>query len=178
METVALRLALPDFSLLEELWPAAAGIALMVSAGVYAVDALLDDLGSKRLAAFEDFVAICASRIASVPALQPIQAEVAENVRRGDPTPFKRFRLREYECTVARMDRLPDDVPRERVLAEEITITGEVAEAMLSLQKRGALIFGLSDKPDEASWPRPELVGRGYVPLHRVKMKVMGPPAT
>jgi hypothetical protein len=147
----------------------------MVNAGLVAVEALLDDLKSRRLAAFEDFVAICERRIARVPALQPIHAEVAGNVRRGDPTPFKSFRYREYECTVARMNALPDDAPRERVLAEEITITREVAEAARSLQKRGALIFALSDKPDEASMPRAELIGQGYQPLHRIKMKVVGP---
>jgi hypothetical protein len=93
-------------------------------------------------------------------------------VRRGDPTPFKSFRYREYECTLARMDALPDDAPRERLLSQEITITREVADAALKLRRRGALTFGLSDKPDEASVPRPELARQGYLPLHRVMMKV------
>jgi hypothetical protein len=41
------------------------------------------------------------------------------------------------------------------------------------LRQRGALLFGLSDKPDEASLPRPELAQKGYLPLHRVTMKVI-----
>jgi hypothetical protein len=36
------------------------------------------------------------------------------------------------------------------------------------------LIFGLSDKPDEASLPTPEQVIEGYRPLHQTVMKVYG----
>ena len=150
-------------------------ISLMASAGVYDGDTLLADLKSKRLNTFEEFVTVCESRLQDFPALQPLHAEVAGNVRRGDPTPFKSFRYREYECTIARMDRLPDDTPRAQLLADEITITGEVADAALELRDRGALLFGLSDKPDEASLPRPDVARRGYVPLHHVTMKVIGP---
>jgi hypothetical protein len=74
---------------------------------------------------------------------------------------------------VARMDALPDDTPREQLLAKEITITREVVDAARELRRCGALLFGLSDKPDEASLPRPELAQKGYLPLHRVKMKVI-----
>jgi len=105
--------------------------ALMVSAGVYGRDALLEDLKTKRLAAFEEFVGLCDERLRAqeFAALRPIHAEVAGNLQRGDPTPFKSFRYREYECSVARMDALPDDTPREQLLAKEITITREVVDA-------------------------------------------------
>ncbi len=53
-------------------------------------------------------------------------------------------------------------------------ITREVAEAALELQARGALLMGLSDKPDEASFPPAGLAQRGYLPLHHVRMKVVG----
>jgi hypothetical protein len=151
-------------------------ISLMVSAGVYDWDALQADLRTKRLARFEEFVALCEERVCAgdFAVLCPIHREVAGNMRRGDPTPFKSFRYREYEATVARMDALPDDTPPERLLAEEITITREVAEAALELRERGVLVFGLSDKPDEASVPTPELARKGYLPLHRVTMKVTG----
>ena len=149
--------------------------SLMVSAGVYDQDALLADLKTKRLATFDEFVAICDERLRKreFAALRPLHDEVAGNLRQGDPTPFKSFRYREYECTIARMDALPDDTPRERLLAEEITITHEVADAARELRECGALLFGLSDKPDEASLPRPELAQKGYLPLHRVTMKVI-----
>lgn len=151
-------------------------ISLMASAGVCDLDALLADLRMKRLTTFEEFVALCEARLCrgDFAALRPIHEEVACNMRRGDPTPFKSFRYREYECTVARMDALPDDTPRERLLAEEIMITHEVAEAALELRRRGVLLFGLTDKPDEASLPRPELAQKGHLPLHRVMMKVIG----
>jgi len=149
--------------------------ALMVSAGVYERDALLEDLKTKRLATFEEFVGICDERLRAqeFAALRPLHAEVAGNLRQGDPTPFKSFRYREYECSVARMDALPDDTPREQLLAKEITITREVVDAARELRRCGALLFGLSDKPDEASLPRPELAQKGYLPLHRVTMKVI-----
>jgi len=136
----------------------------------------LADLKTKRLAAFDEFVAICDERLHAkeFAALRPIHAEVFSNLRQGDPTPFKSFRYREYECTVARMNALPDNTSRERLLAEEITITREVADAAHKLRECGALLFGLSDKPDEASLPRPELAQKGYLPLHRVMMKVVG----
>jgi hypothetical protein len=151
-------------------------IALMVSAGVYDFDALLADLSAKRLVTFEAFVAACDERLRAgdFAPLHPIHQEVLGNLRRGDPTPFKSFRTREYERTLARMDALPDDTPLERLLAEEITITREVADAALDLCARGVLTFGLSDKPDEASLPRPDLAQKGYLPLHRVIMKVVG----
>ncbi len=150
-------------------------ISLMVSAGVYNWDALLADLRSERLKKFDEFVAVCDERLRCQEwaALCSIHEEVVGNLRRGDPTPFKSFRYREYECTLARMNALPDDTPPERLLAEEITITREVADAAVELGRRGALLFGLSDKPDEASLPRPELARRGYLPLHRVTMKVV-----
>jgi len=72
------------------------------------------------------------------------------------------------------MDCLPDDAGEERVLAEEIVITQEVAYACRSLKGKGVLLFGLTDKPDESSIPRPELAQMGYLPLHRVTMKVVG----
>jgi len=104
------------------------------------------------------------------------------------------------------MDRLPDDVgsalsplslvlwPRDkgyrtkcqrtrgsskgekRVLAEEIVITQEVAGFCRFLKGKGVLLFGLTDKPDESSIPRPELAQKGYLPLHRITMKVVGNP--
>jgi len=149
-------------------------ISLMVSAGVYDGETLLADLKHKRLSTFEEFVDVCEGRLSDeFAALRPIHQEVAGNLRRGDPTPFKSFRSREYECTLARIDALPDDTPRDKLLAEEITITREVAEAALELRQRGALLMGLSDKPDEASLPSVELARQGYRPLHRVTMKVM-----
>ncbi len=148
-------------------------ICLMVSGGVYGFTPLLADLEAERMSTFAQFVVACAQR-AIGDELAPVHREVYTNFQRGDPTPFKSFRYREYEETVRRMDRLPDDAGAERVLAEEIVITREVADVCRFLKGRGVLLFGLTDKPDESSIPRPELAQKGYLPLHRVTMKVLG----
>ena len=148
-------------------------ICLMVSGGVYDFTQLLADLNAERLSSFAQFIEACAER-AIGDELLPVHQEVYTNFRRGDPTPFKSFRYREYEETVRRMDRLPDDAGEERVLAEEIVITQEVADVCRFLRGKGVLLFGLTDKPDESSIPRPELAKKGYLPLHRVTMKVVG----
>ena len=60
------------------------------------------------------------------------------------------------------------------MLAQEITMTGEVVEIVEQLAAQGVLTFGLSDKPDEASVPPPQAAAQGALPLHRVAMKVVG----
>jgi hypothetical protein len=148
-------------------------ICLMVSGGVYDFAQLLADLEAERLSSFAQFIEACAERTIGEE-LIPVHQEVYANFRRGDPTPFKSFRYREYEETVRRMDHLPDDADEERVLAEEIVITREVADVCRFLRGKGVLLFGLTDKPDESSIPPLELAQKGYLPLHRVTMKVIG----
>ena len=41
-------------------------------------------------------------------------------------------------------------------------------------RRAGALLFGLSDKPDEASLPTPELEQQGHLPLHRNVTHIVG----
>ena len=148
-------------------------ICLMAVGGVYGFAELLDDLRAERLRSFADFIEACAQRPIGG-GLARVHQEVYDNFRRGDPTPFKSFRYREYEETVRRMDYLPDEAGEERVLAEEIVLTPEVMELARLLRERGVLLFGLTDKPDEASIPSPELAARGYRPIHRTPMKVVG----
>jgi len=87
---------------------------------------------------------------------------------------FGAFRRNEYEATIRRMGRLPDGVSRERLLAEEITITEEVRAAALRWRDRGVTLLGLSDKPDAASLPADALAAAGYRPLHRTEARVIG----
>jgi hypothetical protein len=151
-------------------------ICLMVGGGVYNYETLLADLAAGGLSTFAQFVEVCAERLQGRASseLLPVHQEVYANFQRGDPTPFKSFRYREYEETVARMDPLPAETDPEKLLAEEIVITREVIDLARFLQEQGVLLFGLSDKPDEASIPRAELAGEGYAPIHRTRMKVMG----
>jgi len=100
--------------------------------------------------------------------------EVTTNVRRGDPTPFKSFRYREYFTTVGRMDHLPENTPEADLLEAEILITAEVARLAQKLSDMGVLTFGISDKPDEASLSPKTLAKEGGQPIHRTVMKVFG----
>ncbi|HUW13039.1 MAG TPA: hypothetical protein VM537_25160, partial [Anaerolineae bacterium] len=57
----------------------------------------------------------------------------------------------------------------EEVLTQRIVITEEVRDLAAVLKGRGCLIFGVSDKPDEASVPSPEQAREGKKPLHRLE---------
>jgi hypothetical protein len=59
-------------------------------------------------------------------------------------------------------------------LSEEILLTREVRDLALAWKAQGALIFGLRDKPDEASIPTAELEAQGLVALHQKKTHVLG----
>jgi len=97
-----------------------------------------------------------------------------DGVRRGSPPEWAVFRENEYAATVRRMDLLPDNAPREQRMAEEITITAEVRAAALRWREGGALLIGLSDKPDAASLPTAEMAAAGHLPLHRTEARVVG----
>jgi len=101
-------------------------------------------------------------------------------VQAGDPTPFKEFRHHEYLTTAARFGDLPG-AAAEEVLARRIVITQEVREVAISLRERGALVFGLSDKPDEAAVPGAARARAGtpdrrsvMQPLHRLATVAVG----
>jgi hypothetical protein len=118
-----------------------------------AVQCRHDELGPSGLASIHDDVWAC--------------------VQAGDPTPFKAFRYNEYLTTVARFGGLPD-APVEETLKRRIVITQEVRQAGLALRARGALLFALSDKPDEASVPNERQALQGMKALHRLETLVVG----
>jgi hypothetical protein len=148
-------------------------ICLMVTGGIFPADELWKELNAGRLTGFMQFLTLCDARRQRMgEGLGTAHREVTGYVRLGDPTPFKSFRYREYFATVGRMDCLPDTAPEADLLKDEIVITGEVAQVIQQLREMGALTFGISDKPDEASFP-PKGFEAGQ-PLHRVRMKVLG----
>jgi hypothetical protein len=150
-------------------------ITLMVLSQIYPAERLYTDLDNGRLTGIYQFVALCDARQPEMSAeLLHVHREVTGYMSKNDPTPFKSFRVREYQATVALMDVLPDDAPQADILAHEITLTGEVVEFAEQLAAQGVLTFGLSDKPDEASIPSPEAATQGALPLHRIKMKMVG----
>jgi len=150
-------------------------ICLILGAGLYDLSSVVRDLKRGDLAHFRDFITRVQARRSELAAtgLLPVHDEVWRAFQAGDPTPFKAFRYNEYLTTVARFGDLPG-APIQEVLARRITITQEVRAAALALRRRGALIFGLSDKPDEASVPTPAQAEEGMKPLHRLETLAVG----
>ncbi len=150
-------------------------VCLMLGSGLTDLQGLVAQISSGRMAVFEDFLAFVGSRQDDLPAdLREVHRDVAARLAAGDPTPFKAFRRREYLATVSRMGQLEAGAPVEQALAEEICITQEVRLAAQAWKEQGALLFGLSDKPDEASIPTPELAAQGAQPIHRIETDAVG----
>ena len=97
---------------------------------------------------------------------------IAERIRAGDPTPFKAFRQIEYEETLACMGR-SNEMSIDTRLREELVLTGEVVDLARHWKSQGAMLFALSDKPDEAAIPNEELQQAGYLPLHHVRTHIV-----
>jgi hypothetical protein len=150
-------------------------VCLILGSGLCALAPLVERVRSGELAGFAQFIAEVDWRAAQLPAdLRDIHAGIYERVQQGDPTPFKAFRYNEYRVTVERMGCLADDAPVADLLADEIVVTQEVRETALCWRAQGVLLFGLSDKPDEASIPSEELAVQGYQPIHRAETHAVG----
>jgi len=150
-------------------------VCLMVMGGIYKTEELWAALKGGSLTTINQFVAYCEAHKGSMAAdLLAAHEEVRRGIEAEDPTPFKAFRRREYLETVSRMNTLANDADEATVLATEIIITAEVASVARHLSQRGLLVFGISDKPDEASLPGPEDAARDLKPIHRTVMKVHG----
>lgn len=150
-------------------------VCLILGFGLYSLENLMAEIRSQRLTSFEQFIHQVEERRSELsPELAEIHAEIYHRVQAGDPTPFKSFRRREYLTTSQRFGCLSESEPVERYLEQEIVITQEVRKMALEWRERGALLLGLSDKPDEAALPTPELAARGYLPLHRTPTHAIG----
>ncbi len=150
-------------------------VCLILGSGLYALEVVVDEVRAGRLASFQQFIAEVDERAGQLPSdLRAIHASIYDCVQQGDPTPFKAFRYNEFLTTVGRMGQLEDNVPVSELLANEIVVTQEVREMTLAWRRQGALLFGLSDKPDEASVPSADLATQGYGPIHRVETHAVG----
>ncbi len=150
-------------------------LCLILGSEVFTLDELMDGIRSGAIPSFEGFLAEVSRRAAALsPALREMHQQVAARVAAGDPTPFKAFRRNEYRATAARMGQLEVEAPVEQKLAEEIVLTREVQTQALAWRAEGALLFGLSDKPDEASVPATEQAAQGAQPIHRIETDVVG----
>ena len=150
-------------------------VCLILGSGLYDLSSVVEEVRSEQLRSFEGFIRRVEEQANVLPpALAGIHSQIYANVQAGDPTPFKAFRRNEYLQTVGRMGWLEDEEPIEELLAGEIVITQEVRAIAGEWHRRGAILFGLSDKPDEASIPSVELAAQGYLPIHRTPTHAVG----
>lgn len=143
-------------------------ICLILGGGLYDLESLVNLVNNGSMRTFNQFIIQVDDQADQLqPELVSIHKEIFANVQAGDPTPFKAFRRNEYLRTVSKMGQMDDTLPVNLYLDSEIVITQEVRSIGLSWQKSGALLFGLSDKPDEASIPTEELKKQGFLPIHQ-----------
>jgi hypothetical protein len=150
-------------------------ICLVLGAQLFDLDTLVHDVKAGSIRRFSDLITAVQDRRPELAhsGLTSIHDDVWNRVQAGDPTPFKAFRHNEYLATVARFGDLPG-APTDQLLAQRIVVTQEVVEAAAQLRQRGALVFGISDKPDEASLPREFQATAGMVPLHHLQTPAVG----
>ncbi len=150
-------------------------VCLILGTGFISLDVLLSRIRKGTLVRFDQFLEEVNGRISRLPEdTRTLHRHFHEQVDRRDPTPFKAFRRCEYLETAGRMGSLPDDAPLERLMQQEITLTEEVREVAARWRELGALLFGLSDKPDEACYPTDEHAAAGLLPLHRMVTHIVG----
>ncbi len=109
-----------------------------------------------------------------MPGIRRIHDSVAEQVELGRSTPFVAFRESEYWATRERMICNGEPGSAEVRLDRRIVMTGEVWQAVRTWQQHGCTVFGLSDKPDEACFPARGSVNEAALPLHRIRMPIIG----
>jgi hypothetical protein len=150
-------------------------ICLMLGAGLFTLQDVVSDVQSGSMTGFQDFIARVQERRAELAGsgLTPIHDDVWRCVQAGDPTPFKAFRYNEYLTTAACFGDLPG-ASVEETLEQRIVLTQEVREAALALRERGVLLFGVSDKPDEASLPNERQAQEGMKALHHLEILAVG----
>jgi hypothetical protein len=150
-------------------------ICLIVSSGLISQNDLAKDVRDKQNPKFTEFLAYVDKRRARLPEkVREIHRDVYGRVRSGDPTPFKSFRYNEFKRTVDHMGQFPEDAAVDQILADEIVITAEIRDLALRWREQGAILFGLSDKPDEAVLPTAALREEGYLPIHQTMTHVIG----
>lgn len=150
-------------------------LCLILGSEAFALEDLVADIRSGELGRFTEFLDRVEANVTELPdSLGRLHADIYSRVRAGDATPFKEFRYNEYRTTIGRMGKPGDDVDNATRLDQEIVITQEVRERALAWRAQGALLFGLSDKPDEASIPTQALAEQGYQAIHRTLTHALG----
>lgn len=150
-------------------------LAMLVEAGWSPIREIEAGIVSGRFPTFGDLLAAVTDTLdAGDEALRRAHSRVVDAVAANDPTPFKDFRRAEFRETADRMTPVDGGDDVAALLESRIVLTGEIWLRARQWRDRGALLFGLSDKPDEASSPDPELAAGGYRPLHRTEAMIVG----
>jgi len=151
-------------------------ICLVILAGVWSFEDIVEQLVQKKIASFQEFLNRTAFLLQRrpVPVVAPYFEEVFLATVKGDPTPFKSFRRMEYLATIERIDRLQSTDPAE-ILQSEITLTREIVDTILFLKEKSfGPVWCISDKPPESTFPTDDQKQNGYLPLHQKPMKMVG----
>ena len=161
--------------LTEDNQDAIAYVSLLVACGTVDLDQLTASVSARQIEGFRAFVAnsIETRRSHLSRGLSALQKSIHKQLQAGNPTPFTLFRQAEYRCTTGLMGYLPDTTSREEMLDQEIVITEEVWMAIKRWRSQGCIIFGLSDKPDEACFPS-DAANADALPLHLTQTHIIG----
>ncbi len=150
-------------------------VCLLLGSGAISREQLLQELSREKQITFAAFLRrVDAVKDQLTPALADLHQRFFDAYRSGDPTPFKAFRRQEYLETMSRFGTLPDSAAAADFLSQEIVLTAEVYRTAQRWKERGLLLFGLSDKPDEASLPTEEQAKNGWHPIHRAETHLIG----
>jgi len=148
-------------------------ICLILLSGLFKLEDIVTDAHLGLLSNFDSFIDQVEQRCIDLPVgVWEVHHEIYHLVKCGDATPFKQFRKMEYHTTSARMGQLPCQSSIEELLQQEILITREVQEFAVRCRKAGATLFGLSDKPDEASVSFSQ--DENLKSLHQISTHVVG----
>ncbi len=148
-------------------------ICLIIGSDLISRTNLIEKLNDGEFKGFDAFLDWIDERKSGLnDELRDLHKRFFQRVRAGDPTPFKEFRREEFRQTVQRMGTADVDLPAVELLSTEIVITGEVFMAARMLAEQGAVLFGLSDKPDEATLPGVEEPDQ--MPLHKIQTHIVG----
>ena len=148
-------------------------ICLIIGSDLISRKNLIEKLNDGEFKGFDAFLDWIDERKSGLnDELRDLHKRFFQRVRAGDPTPFKEFRREEFRQTVQRMGTADVGLPAVELLNTEIVITGEVFMAARMLAEQGAVLFGLSDKPDEATLPGVEEPDQ--LPLHKIQTHIVG----
>ncbi len=145
-------------------------ICVMAGGNIVTPEALQAMFEQGVMRYFDHFVDLTEARVHAFHSpLAAFHQQFAQLYRAGDMTPFKAFRFIEYTETAKRFGCAADTDSAATLLNSEIVITGELWQQALRWKAQGALLFGLSDKPDEAACG-PD----NSRPIHRLMTHVVG----